>query len=428
MRTRLTEKAVEKFAPVAGKRLEVFDTYLPGLALRVTEQGSKSWSIMYRVAGEGERNNRGKLRRLTLGQYPLLDLKTARERARLALDSADRGDDPAVKRESEFERRARGTVARVVVDYIETYAKRHQKEWRAGERLLEAHVVPAWGDRQLDGIRRKDVRQLLSLVSSEVARSSASAAAKRGKPFTPERAELSGTSAARELRKHLSKLFNWAVDEDLMESNPMFGMRDKALKYVPRKRVLSRDELQQVWDAAGAVGYPFGTMVRLLILTGQRRSEVAELERRWLRDDLDGVELAVEIPEDRYKTGQPHVYPLSAPALAVIRDLPKWNGGDCLFTTTGGRRPVSGFSKAKARLDAKIAEAGRKAGLPEMEPWTVHDIRRSVDTHMARLGVPQEHIERVLGHVITGVAGTYNRYSYLAEKAAALELWGKQWS
>lgn len=98
-----------------------------------------------------------------------------------------------------------------------------------------------------------------------------------------------------------------------------------------------------------------------------------------------------------------------------------------MFSTQGGRRPVSGFSKAKIALDKKIAERAEKDDLPPMEPWTLHDIRRSVATHMARLGIPQEHIERVLGHVVAGIAGTYNRYSYLEEKRAALEQWGKFW-
>lgn len=108
---------------------------------------------------------------------------------------------------------------------------------------------------------------------------------------------------------------------------------------------------------------------------------------------------------------------MSAPALAIVEGLPKWNGGDFLLSTTAGKRPVSGFSKAKARINK----------LSKVEGWTLHDLRRSAATHMARLGIPQEHIERVLGHAIEGVAGTYNRYSYLTEKRAALDLWGAQW-
>ncbi|HKX80113.1 MAG TPA: site-specific integrase [Novosphingobium sp.] len=167
----------------------------------------------------------------------------------------------------------------------------------------------------------------------------------------------------------------------------------------------------------------------MLILTGQRRSEIAELERGW----IDAEQRTVEIPSSRYKTKRPHIFPLSAPAWSLVQSLPNWNGGDCMFSTTSGVRPVSGFSKAKSRIDELIEEQAAKAAAEGIElaavpNWTVHDIRRSVATHMARLGVQQEHIERVLGHVVQGVAGTYNRYSYLDEKRAALETWGKLWN
>jgi integrase len=172
-------------------------------------------------------------------------------------------------------------------------------------------------------------------------------------------------------------------------------------------------ELQAVWDATEEMGYPFGHMYRMLILTGQRKSEIATMRRCWIASDTN----AVEIPATDYKTKRPHLIPLSEPALKLVKALPKWNIGDFMFSTTAGARPISGYSKAKTRLDE----------LSKVEGWVVHDIRRSVATHMARLGVSQEHIERVLGHVIEGVAGTYNRYSYLDEKRAALELWGRQW-
>jgi integrase len=174
------------------------------------------------------------------------------------------------------------------------------------------------------------------------------------------------------------------------------------------------DELKAVWAAADDMGYPFGPMVKLLILTAQRRAEVANLERGWLLCDQQ----AFEVPASHYKTDRPQVVPLSAPALAIVEALPKWNGGTFMLSTTAGKRPVSGFSKAKARLDR----------LSGVEGWTLHDLRRSAATHMARLGVAQEHIERVLGHAIEGVAGTYNRYSYLPEKRAALDAWGREWT
>ena len=391
MRARLTDRSVETLTPRPGERQEVFDTLLPGLCLRVTETGKKSWSVMCRVAGAGENGNRGRLRRLTLGSYPLVDLKTARQRARDALGLADRGIDPGEQKVEVQQQRNQRTFEAVCDRFIELHAKAHTETWRAAERLLNQHAVPAWRGRQIDEITRASVHELLDSIVTD-----------------------HGASAGREVRKHLTKLFNWAVDRGALVASPIAGMRRPELAYNARDRVLTMDELRRVWDGAGEMGYPFGSMVRLLILTLQRRSEIAESRRAWLLDDLD----AFEVPAANYKTDRPQVVPLSAPAKAVIKTLPVWNGGDCLFSTTSGRVPVSGFSKAKARLDK----------LCGVEGWTLHDLRRSGATHMARLGVPQEHIERVLGHVIEGVAGTYNRYSYMEEKRAALAKWGALWN
>jgi integrase len=391
VKKKLTEVAVSKLAPEAGRRLEVFDTLTPGLALRITEGGKKSWSVMYRVAGRGEGGNRGPLRRMTLGAYPLIDLKAAREKARAALDLADRGDDPADKRRDEARAKAERVFEVICARFIELHAKAHTVKWRDTERLLNTHVVPVWRGKPIDQIDRAAAHELLDDIAME-----------------------SGAGAAREVRKHITKFFNWAVDRGLLTASPVAGMRRPELGYAPRERVLTMDELKAIWAAADKMGYPFGPMVRLLILTAQRRAEIANLERGWL---LPGQQ-AFEVPASHYKTDRPQVVPLSAPALAIVEGLPKWNGGDFLLSTTAGKRPVSGFSKAKARIDK----------LSKVEGWTLHDLRRSAATHMARLGIPQEHIERVLGHAIEGVAGTYNRYSYLAEKRAALDLWGAQWS
>ena len=428
MTLRLTEKAVEKITvPVGSERVEVLDAYLPGLALRVGSQNRKSWSVTYRVAGAGERGMRGKLRRLTLGQYPLIDLKSARDRAREALDAADRGIDPAARRADEVAQRQTRTFAVIFERFVELHVKQNTKEGRfakvratalsgsgatkpkgpvgklgrvAAERIIADCALPLWRDRLIETITRAEVHDLLDDVVT-----------------------VGGEARARELRKHMTKMFNWAADRGHVTASPLAGMRRPELGYVARERVLSMNELRRVWDGAGVAGYPFGDMVRLAILTGQRRSEIAEMERGW----LDTERRAVEIPASRYKTKRPHVFPLSDPAWKIAQALPNWNGGECMFSTTSGAVPVSGFSKAKARLDEIIAKQGAKDDLTPMDPWTVHDIRRSVATHMARLGVPQEHIERVLGHVVQGVAGTYNRYSYMDEKRAALETWGKLW-
>lgn len=390
MKKKLTEMAVDKMNPVAGQRLEVFDTLTPGLALRVTEAGKKSWSVMYRVAGRGDGGNRGALRRMTLGAYPLIDLKAARDKARAAIDLADRGDDPADQRKDELRQKGERVFEVICARFIELHAKAHTVKWKDTERLLNTYVVPEWKSKPIDTLDRATAHELLDEIAME-----------------------HGTGAAREVRKHITKFFNWAVDRGLLTASPVAGMRRPELGYVARERVLTMDELKAIWAAADKMGYPFGPMVRLLILTAQRRAEIAGLRRDWLLPD----QTAYEVPAAFYKTDRPQVVPLSAPALAIVEGLPKWNSGDFLLSTTAGKVPVSGFSKAKARLDK----------FSKVEGWTLHDLRRSAATHMARRGIAQEHIERVLGHAIEGVAGTYNRYSYLDEKRAALETWGALW-
>lgn len=390
MKKKLTEIAVQKLAPVEGRRLEIFDALTPGLSLRITETGKKSWSVMYRVAGRGDGGNRGALRRMTFGAYPLIDLKTAREKARAALDLADRGEDPADQRKEELRQKGERVFEVICARFIELHAKAHTVKWRDTERLLNTYVVPDWKGKPIDQIDRATAHELLDDIAME-----------------------HGTGPAREVRKHITKFFNWAVDRGLLAASPVAGMRRPELGYIARERVLTMDELKAIWAAADKMGYPFGPMVRLLILTAQRRAEIANLERGWLLAD----QKAFEVPASHYKTDRPQVVPLSAPALAIVEALPRWNSGSFLLSTTAGKRPVSGFSKAKARLDK----------LSKVEGWTLHDLRRSAATHMARLGVAQEHIERVLGHAIEGVAGTYNRYSYLPEKRAALDAWGEHW-
>ena len=388
---RFTDLSVEKMVPVPGRRIEVSDALIPGLALRITETGKKSWSVMYRVAGRGDGGHRGALRRMTLGAYPLVDVKAARAKAAAALDLADRGDDPCDKRRDDLEEKRDSTVDNIAARYVALHLKPSVKKWNDADRLLRLHVLPEWGNTPIGDIRRRDGQKLLDKVLM-----------------------AHGVGIAREVRKHVVAMFNWAHDRDEVGVNVLAGMKRKDLAYQERERVLTMDELKAIWAAADKMGYPFGPMVRLLILTAQRRAEIAGLERGWLLPDQQ----AFEVPASHYKTDRPQVVPLSAPAMAIVEGLPNWNGGDFMLSTTGGTRPVSGFSKAKARVDT----------LSKVEGWTLHDLRRSAATHMARLGIVPKHVEMVLGHATEGVAGIYNRYEYLAEKRAALDTWGALWA
>lgn len=386
MKKRLTEIAVQRLAPDPKKRLEIFDQLALGLVLRVTPNCKKTWSMMYRVAGAAADGKRGPLRRHTLGSYPLLDLKTARARHHDAMELVERGLDPAVQRQKENEGRHLRLFGNVLERFIELHAKPNTKKWRDTQKILKRAFDYGWREKDISQLGRAEVHELLDRIIED-----------RGKSY------------ASEMRRRLSKLFNWAVDRGLIPASPMAGMRRPELRYIARERVLEMDEIAVIWQAAEKMGYPFGPMIRLLILTGQRRSEIAGLRRAWLNNDGTSF----EIPASEYKTNRNHVVPLQRTSQEIIAAQPIWNHGDYLFSTKGGKSPVSGFSKAKSRL-------GKICGITD---WTLHDLRRSVATHMARIGVSQEHIERVLGHVIEGVAGTYNRYSYLEEKLDALARW-----
>jgi integrase len=427
--TRLSAQTVEAFrSPPKGTRLEVSDSGCPGLRLRVSNHGDKAWSVVYRVRGEApDGRGRGNPRRASLGSFPHVDLATARDLARAALDEADRGVDYAKRLAAEAERqralattggKSPGCVEVVVDSYIETHLKEAWSSWQNADRWLRNVVAVEWAGREITSIRRRDVVDLLDKVSRERT-----------------------AAAVIEVRKHLNGLINWAIASDKYElgASPMFGIKRKE-KYVPRDNTLTRPELRRVWDAAGEMGYPFREMFRLLMLTGQRRSEVAEIQTSWLFTRDDGAGRGVRVPAAAYKTGKTHEYPLSKPAVIIVDTLPKREDRERPYLLSGthtkspvGKAPVSGFSKAKARLDRIISEQTEKArkegiDLPPMPAFTVHDIRRSVATGMAELGVSVEHIERVLGHELGGVASIYNRHDYFAEKLAALELWGKQFA
>jgi integrase len=398
LRKQLTEQGVARLSPPKAGRVEVADKGVLGLVFRVTDRGVRSWSLLYRIAGEGGETasglpKRGKLRRLTLGRYPVLDLKKAREAAREALELADGGQDPAIVRASgvaDRQRRRAQTVARVVEDCLEKHYK-HTRKYETAKAYLEGRVVSQWGNRPMASIKRRDAIALLDDIKAE------------GKP-----------GAATDVLKYGRKLFNWAIDrEDIGGPNPFDRL--KPPKSQPRDRSLKPAEIAVVWDAADRVGYPFGPLVQLLLVTGCRRTEIAAM--RWSWFDLEADTPHFEIPAEHYKSERAHVVPLSSKAQAVIAELPRFRG-DYVLTTTHGRRPISGYSKMKKRLDDEIAKSAI------IDPWCLHDLRRTVYTHLTgRCKVSEVIADRVLGHAMPGLQRVYNQYRYFDEKAEALEGW-----
>ena len=379
-KARLTAASVERLRPPAKGRIEHWDSLLPGFGLRVSETGAKTWVLMYRI---GRRQ-----RRLTLGKYPALGLAKAREKAREALDQLDHGTDPAAHRRG-LQGGSTDAFEGVAGLFIERYARRHQRIPERTEYLLGKYVTPEWKGRKLESIGRGDVALLVDGI------------AEAGAPIMANR-----------VLTVIKKLMGWAVARGLLEGNPATGVQAPG-KETARDRVLTDTELKAVWQACAGLGYPFGPLFRLLVLTGQRRDEVARMA--W-PDIEDGTwTLRREIT----KSDRVHAVPLSNLAVETIETVPQIEGCDLLFPSRNGTdRPVSGFGRAKRHIDTT-------SGVGD---WRLHDLRRTVASGLARFQTPPHVIEAVLNHrsgTISGVAAVYNRYSYLDEKRQALEGWAR---
>ncbi len=398
---RFTEQMLARLRPPRDGRLELGDEIVPGLVVRVTPRGARSFSVVYKVPGEGGVGPTGRLlvgrqHRVTLGRYPIVSLTQARAGARELLEVVSAGRDPRPERAEQSLLRVTNTVEAVKRRFIEQDARRTVASWRSMQRVLDLHVVPVLGDRPILDVRRSDVHALLDDIVAS------------GRVGT-----------AREVRKHLSRLFNWAVDREIMPHNPVHGMERRDLAPNGEAgRSLADDELRAVWAASGDMGYPFGPWYRLLLLTGQRRNEWAEARR----SEIDTDRRVLEIPVARYKSNRDHVVPLADPAWEIVAQLPAFSGDDYhLFSTRAGRVPVSGFSGAKRRLD-ELALAAMREDEPEaaLTAWRVHDLRVTCETRLADLGLNQEARDAVLGHAKPGLQKTYNKHDYADEKRAAL--------
>jgi len=405
----LTDLGIKKL-PLPDKRKEVPDGKIGGLYLVLQPTGAKSWALRYRVFGTPKK--------LTIGPYPALDLATARKRAQEALGDVAGGRDPAavkqasraaarVEREAEVDR-----VERVVALFVERHAKPKTKDWRETERMLVKEVAGRWAGRRLSGISRAHVHEMLDEIVDS------------GRPIRANRVFAA-----------FRKMCRWALSRGIIDRGPCEGVTAPTAE-TPRDRVLSDDEIRLVWRAFESVGWPFGPFAQLLLLTGARRGEVAGM--RW--SELDDLSARTwTLPAARSKNRRDHVIPLSDAAVRIIEGLPHIGDGkgSLVFTTTGVTA-ISGFSHVKATIDRAILEglkdeaAARGENPAEtkaFEPWTLHDLRRTVATNLQRLGVKLEVTEAVLNHVSgsrAGIVGVYQRHGYTAEKRKALEAWARR--
>ncbi len=377
---RLTEAAVSRFkAPPAGRREEHYDSVVPGLALRVTDKGRKSWSYLFRI--------NGRQRRLTIGRYPQVSLVDAREEARQAYIDAGKGVDAAA--EKQRARRAppnsfEAAAELFITEHVSGLRPRSREEYG---RALRKILIPEWGAWALSDISRGDIRSLRDKVH-----------------------ERRGPIAANRTLTVLKVLLNWCIDEELLDASPATRIKP-AVKEPPRERVLTDDELAAVWAAAEGIGYPHGPLIQLLALLGQRRGEVATM--RW--DDLDLDEGVWRLSSEQTKAARQHIVPLSVRAKEVLEAIPRIDGSDLVLISRTGAA-VASFSTAKKKLDE----------LSGVEHWRVHDLRRTLATGLRGLRFDRDVVGAVLNHKPQGVtARTYDQYDQLDEKRAALEAWAR---
>lgn len=426
MAKRLTDAAVKAAKPDAARRLEVADAGAAGLHLVIQPlpSGKKSWAYRYRL--------HGKTAKLTIGPYPAFSLTEAREKAQEFDRTRQRGDDPSLgeKRRKRALKEAHvadaGTFAGEARRYLDGYAKSHQRQWRETARMLGLRADPEkpddkdspltfvvipksaaaeWAGRLISTITTDDVRDFIHGIR------------RRGAPIAANRT-LAG----------LKGCFAWLKDNTTrLPVDPSAGV-SKPQKETARDRVLTHDEIRILWIACDKLGQLFGTSIKLMLLTAQRRDEVGGLRRPEFSPD--GAMWT--LPGERAKNGKEHEIPLAPLARQLITALPRVHSKAKLVFTTTGETAISGWSKTKAKLDREmlailqkeIAQRGEDIATAEIPGWTLHDLRRTADTLMNdELDVAPHVVEAILNHVRKGDERRYNHAKLREPKRRALEAW-----
>jgi integrase len=395
-----TDRTLKALPPAkSGQRYELWDRSLRGFGVRVSDAkgaNGKAGQIIFVLYMRWPNGNPS---RRTLGRYGEITLEAARAKARAWRQQVEQGIDPAIeheKKKAEQLRTQNVSFEKVAEDFIRDKLKDERRGSEA-ERELRRIFIPAWGKRPISDITPLEVREII-------------------KGFR----DAGKLAAAHNLLGYVRRLFAWAIDQHIygLEVSPCAQLKPKSIigEKAVRTRVLSDRELRAVWLAADKVGYPFGPLTRLLLLTGVRKSEAAEASR----SEVDLDKKLWTIPVERMKAAAVFAVPLSQDAVTLLKSLPRFDKGDYLFSSTFGRTPVNAFSAAKLRLDAAV---GLQLGHTPL-PWVIHDIRRSVRTHLSALpGVSDLVRELVIGHSKRGLHKVYDQHAYLDEKRHALEMW-----
>lgn len=388
---KITKRSVDALIS-SGQHDILWDDSIKGFGAKRTKAGAVSYVLQFRMGGR-----ESKTRRYTIGSHgsPWTPATARAEAERLAILIAQ-GIDPG---EAERQRR-RESVDLAFDNYSDRFAEACVGEgWRRlVKRSLELHVKPVLGSKPLPNLTRIDIVAVFDRMP---------------------RAQIANI---RNVFAVLRRLLRWAVSRGDIDRSPMEGMETPP-PVKPRDRWLSDEELGRIWMAAPNTHSCFGPIIRLLIVTGQRREEVSSL--RW--EELNRKDLLWTLPGERAKNGEPNRIPLNELAVAILDEVAGsaiWPRSGRMFTTSRGGR-FTGYSKGKIKLDLLMSQDGREP-LPD---WRLHDLRRTLATGFQRLGVRFEVTEAVLNHVggsRAGVAGIYQRHDWKDEKRAALHAWASK--
>lgn len=371
---------------------DYWDAQEPGLILKVNQGGSKAWSVRYRA--------KGRYRRFKIGSYPIKGLSEARRGAKRILSAIQSGADPQADRLKERMEGKALTLKGLIAEFTNHPSRKKQKKWKQEKRVFENHIPAALAKRTVEEVSRMDFVNLLDDIGQQ-------------KP-----------GSARELHKYLKVMFAWALNRERIKVSPVETIR-RPSGNEPRQRTLKDWEIAALWPVWLDMGYPFGDWLRLLLITGQRRSEVAQI--RWRDIDMDRATWTIPVAANMAnKPKREHEVPLSKMAIEILSPILRI-GGPYVFTSNG-KTHIQGFSKSKAEIDKIISEQRSRDGLEPLEKWWIHDLRRTVATGLGNLGIAPHIGELVQNRVsgqLAGVVRTYNRAKYEREKRLALDAWAK---
>ena len=371
---KFTDLALKKLAPIKGKRFDYSDLDCPGLILRHTENDVKTFSFAFRIGV--------KTGRLTLGKYPHISIRQARQVTADMKKMIAQGFDPRTHKQSSIKAKET-TVNSMIKEFIEIYAKPKNTSWKQADSNLKLYLADSLGREPVKEIKRTDIHKILDRLSAA------------GKHTACNRALA-----------HMKRFFGWLVERGYIEHSPADHIKPRHTER-PRERVLTDQEINSIWKASKKLSKSYKAWVRLLLLCGQRETETARIRKSQL------TKKEWHLSSTDTKNKMPSIVPFSKQPQKIIEELKQTDNEFLLTSGVIGDNPINGFSKAKKQMD-------RLSGVTD---WTWHDVRTAVATNLAILGFDRAIIKRVLNHSDGGVTAVYDRYTYVEEKRKALQKW-----